>query len=314
MSIDFKIIHSGEIKHFITEIKTLYSKSFSGSIDEKYLNWLLFSQNSFASVAFDGNKLVSFLIASEENVESSGTIIKGLLFNTIMTLPEYRGKGLMVKTAKEAINYAKLCGFYVISCFPNFSSHRILNAALGFTTIYEIPRLQLAKNASQSFSTNDKIKSDNDFLLFYSERQYKAEGFTNFYTRDQDFFKWRFLNKPQSEYENYVIESDGSVMANIVLRIYKNELNIVDIQYNSEKEALALIEFTINRFHSSSFEVLTVWCPANSKIHRVFEKYNFRNQYPIVYFDMKIINEKLNKKDLLNYHNWFVNCIDDNIY
>ena len=81
----------------------------------------------------------------------------------------------------------------------------------------------------------------------------------------------------------------------------------------NETDIRMIFDYMIDFAVRNHLKKVTTWSPVNTEEHAILEFYGFRNQPPIRYFGLKVLNYSGNT-DLYDHRNWKVHMGDDNVY
>ena len=234
------------IKDFVILAKSFYN---SGDIiSERYLSWQYLNNPfglPFYSIAFDNDLIIGQYIIIPIKILIDGEILIGSLSLNTLTHPNYQGKGLFIKLAKETY---KLCSFSNVNFtigFPNPLSHKGFINKLNFDEIITLSLLfkplKLTNLLSSIFYKNN-IKHGGD-IFFNFETNFKKNIFLRYLSyndsllfdkfwnnlihdkitlfKDFNYIKWRYLDNPHRLYHPIISLNNGIITSLCILRIEK---------------------------------------------------------------------------------------------
>nr|WP_284246816.1 GNAT family N-acetyltransferase [Tetragenococcus halophilus] len=313
-----KLLTKLNFNNYTKRILDLFRLRFTAPIKLEDLQWRYMqspTDDLNAVIALDSDKVVGFIGTMPSIVKIKKDSVKAAMYTNIMTHPDYCGQGIFTQMAEKLEESLREKNYEFLYSFPNFQSNHLLIDRCGWTDIYEIPRMEVStKEICGNFSkiSESAVVQDNEFALDYSQIKPTVGG--KGFERTTSYLIWRVKNNPTAIYDNFVLCSENTVDAYIIVRKYQNEYNIVDISFGSQDQAELLIAKVIKSFQEKQYRILTVWCPTNIELHSFYEKNGFTNNAPITYFAGKYIVEDSKKYDLVNWQDWFIHGIDDNIY
>ena len=144
------------------KLESLFLASFGRPLPPGYLDWRYFDNNQeqlWFSIEMDNFDPVASYSAFPVDLVVDGTTCRTAMSMTTMTHPNWRGKGLFPKLARELYTEMETAGISAVWGFPNVNSHPQFNGKLGWRDIYEIPTmtLDLAKMGESRFSADAAV-------------------------------------------------------------------------------------------------------------------------------------------------------------
>lgn len=307
-------------KNYMGEFADLYTLCFNVPMTHKEVKWRYLdnpNKDILSCIALDKGKLVANYSTSPIRLVKNGEIIKAALSLNTMTHPDYMGQGLFVKLASMVYSNMQRDNYKLVMGFPNNISHRTFITKLNWKDISIVPTLELAVNKAKmkSLQIQCQIVSDQMYSLDYSKCMHNDHCI--YVHKDNEYLKWRYRDNPAMQYYNYaIIDKNNPAYASsrVILKEYKNRLNIVDSFFSSEEEEKALLNHTIKLAKTMGKELITCWFKLDTQEHLVLESYGFCLASPIAYFGTNILNQGHGDNEYLNEYNWYLNLSDDNVY
>jgi hypothetical protein len=303
---DSKLLTENELINLLPQFRTLYKLSFNQDVSEGYFKWRYLEnpiKDLFVSVILDKQELVHAKASIPCMIQLNGKKQKALSMTNLMVHPLHRGKGLF---SNIRFYYDEVIerGYKLMWGFPNSLSHRI-SIAWSFRDVYEIPTMQL--NLSGRVKTDlAACENDHQFKLDYSG-VYTNSSF-NCVFKSEAYLHWRYFKNPLDDYLNFVIHRNNKVSSYMVVKHFRNRLNIIDFQVSDPDEGGFLLDTSINYALSFNMDMVTAWLPRHTPIHSLSEKRGFRNNAPITYFCIReLTDEQFVSTD---YGDWFVQMGD----
>lgn len=312
---EFKLLDRKEFERAIPKLVKLYNECFTGRVDEEYFRWRYLKNpigDILVCVAIDNGNIIANYAVSPCKISYKNRIVKAALSLNTMTHPNYMGKGIFVKLANMLYDYMEVEGYKFVFGFPNYISNRTFNTKLDWKNIYEIPTME--KNVEKdNYSDVELLSTDNSFELNYTISNIDYDKKIRV-IRSEEYIKWRYLENTIYNYQNFIIEDDKIVKANIVCKEYEDKINIVDINYEDLEQAEKMIKNVLKYAKMCNKKYVTIWCNISDKLHVLLERMEFKNNYPITYFGGRILTEDKELSGLLQYCNWLISLSDDNVY
>jgi hypothetical protein len=302
-----KLLTKNELIKLLPELINLFKLSFGLDISEEYLKWRYLENpinDLIVSVVLDNQKLVHSRASIPCVMHLNGEEIKTITMTNAMVHPLYRRKGVFSK-GRFFGEYVVQMGYRLVWAFPNNLTHRLSVTSLGFRDVYEIPTMQLDLD-SPCKPRLAACETDHQFKMDYSEL-YKSSSL-NFVIKSEAYLKWRYFKNPLDDYFNFVLHRNKKVSSYLVVKLFKNRLNIIDFQVSDPEEGDFLLETSINYAHSLNMDMVTAWLPRHTIIHSLAEKRGFRNNAPITYFCIRELTDELVVSS--DYGDWFIQMGD----
>jgi hypothetical protein len=243
----------------------------------------------------------------------NGHISNTAMSMTTMTHPDWRGKGLFPKLAVELYDYAEAKQFKAVWGFPNANSHATFNSKLGWSDIYEIPTLTLNLESLNVKNIHTIVQVDRDDQFSCNYAPPLNDGLTRV-NRTREYLIWRYARNPTNRYSNYVINRDGQISSYLVVKRFRHEIDLVDIQAVNPDEARALLLTVARESNANKIVKLNCWAPTHHFIHAVLEKIGFVNDSPVTYFGGRILESSGLPAELLDYRKWYVQMGDSDVF
>ena len=317
MSIDpiIQRISKGNWDEWRLLLKALFERSFGRDLSLNYLDWRYFNnqENIFISVLGNSVTLIASYSSAPVTLSQNQKRLSSILSMTTMTSPEARGLGLFATLGEDVYLQAIENGVGFVWGFPNKLIHDPRKRKLAWQDIYEVPTLTLGL-AEQSESINDdalRVTEDSQYVLDYQPINYGDLIRTE---RTSEFLRWRYLNHPVNSYNNYVIEKNGKVLSHIVTKKYLESIDLVDIQVSCEADALALLNFIIQKSIRDKRKTISCWSSVHHFAHGVLERLGFENSVPVTYFGGRELIEGASPIGWRNFSNWYIQMGDSDVY
>lgn len=315
---EYKLLDKETFQKYKVEFSELYQMCFNVSMSPEEVEWR-FLQNPEDDlqmyVAIDQGRLVANYSVSPICLYKDGKIIKAAQSLNTMTHPGYIGKGIFVDLASRLYAHLKDEGYKMVMGFPNNISNRTFVSKLGWRDISVIPTLEINLNTTKEKAViiSKPVIEDFDFELDYTDCMNRTEKTVSVY-KTQEYLKWRYLKHPTTQYYNFVLLSkNNKVSSRIILKFYRNRLNIVDSCFSSEEEQKILMNYAIQFGRKHGKDLMTLWAKLGSREHLIIESYGAVLASPITYFGGLVFDSEENM-ELYHGHDWCLNMSDDNVY
>jgi len=312
--LELKILNKEEFFHYIPSMNNLFESAFNKKIHPNFFEWR-YLQNPNAdllvAVAILNDEIIANYSASPVLLTWKGDIFKTALSMTTMTHPEHNGKGLFTQLANMLYKEMEKKGFSTMWGFPNSNSHGVFIKKLDWKDIYEIPTLSLSvAGLSEICLTNSyTIQVDDNFELSIKFDANNSDKII--VKKNEEYYKWRYLNHPFNEYKNLVLINHGVVSGKLIYKIYNNSIDIVELQCNEDKEKGYMIDYLINNSINNRYDYIYCWENLFENSHTVLERKGFVNSLPVTYFGSReIITSSLTT----NYKDWLIQMGDSDVY
>ncbi len=307
-------------KNYMKEFADLYTLCFNVPMTQKEVEWRYLdnpNKDILSCIALDKGKLVANYSTSPIRLIKKGKVIKAALSLNTMTHPDYIGQGLFVKLASMVYSHMQEDNYKLVMGFPNNISHRTFITKLNWKDIGIVPTLELdvKKVKEKKLEKKYTIVNDTLYTLDYS-KCIKTDNHIYVY-KDNEYLQWRYRDNPSMKYYIYAVTDQNDsrfASSRIILKEYKNRLNIVDAFFINEDEEKALLNYAIEAAKKLEKELITCWFKLDTKEHLVLESYGFCLASPITYFGVNILNQDLDDSEYLNEFNWYLHLSDDNVY
>ena len=301
------LLAAEELIDLLPQIRDLYKLSFNQDMSEEYFKWRYLenpTNDLIVSVVLDKQKLIHARASIPCMMQLNGIEEKTISTTNVMVHPEYSGKGLF-SNAQFFYEEVIKRGYKLVWGFPNNLTHRMVIRAFGFSDVYEIPTMQLDLGGRER-AIIPECETDHQFKMDYSDIY--SSLLLNCVIKNEAYLNWRYYKNPLDNYYNFVVHHDKKVSSYMVVKRFRNRLNIIDLQVSDSDEGSYLLDSAINYALSSSFDMVTAWLPRHAITHSLAEKRGFRNNVPITYFCILPLTGELNISS--NYGDWFIQMGD----
>lgn len=315
---EYKFLNKESFKAYMKEFGELYTLCFNVPMNESEVEWRYLKNlgtEVLSCVAIDNGKLVANYSATPMQMIKDGKVIKIAQSLNTMTHPDYMGRGLFVDLASRLYKYLADNGYKLIMGYPNNISNRTFLTKLNWKDICVVPTLEinLDKVRKKSKDTEMVVLEDHNFDMDYSHCIYDGQDEISLY-KSQEYLKWRYAANPAAEYYNFVIANDNIASSRIILKEFRNRINMVDTYFKNENEQKVLMDYAIDFGHSRGKELLTVWAKLGTKEHLTLESYGAILASPVSYFGACVFDQSGEFDDCYDAGKWYFSMSDDNVY
>ncbi|MBO4926895.1 MAG: GNAT family N-acetyltransferase [Clostridiales bacterium] len=313
---DFVALTHENIAQFKSSFADLYTLCFNVPMDGSEVDWRYASNpmnDIFSWIAVENGQVVANYSVSPIEVMHKGKPVKCALSLNTMTHPDFSGRGLFIQLANMVYKDLKDKGYAFVMGFPNNISNRTFVNKLGWRDILVMPtmKIDIDKARVKPSGLEDSVISDDSFKLSYTSEE--AEYIH--VNKSGEYLKWRISDNPTNQYSNFVIADDDGKKAGsyIVVKEFRNLINIVDCRFRNESEMRALMNRAIAFANEKQKESITFWLKLGCWEHLVAEGMGAVLTSPVTYFGLCPFKEDLSE-DFFNAEMWYLNMCDDNVY
>lgn len=313
--LEIRVLNKEEFKMHLPSFNKLFESAFGKEIHPDFFDWR-YLQNPeddlLVAVAMVNNEIVANYSASPLRLKWAGHIYKTALSMTTMTHPEHQGKGLFPLLANTLYDEMKNRNFSGIWGFPNNNSHGPFVKKLNWKDVYEIPNFTLSIKNLDYVVLNDEfeIEQDTDYQRI---SEYKKENGSKIeVVKNLEYYRWRYANHPFNDYQGFVVTNNGLVCGYVILKVFNNSVDLLELECREKGCADALVDFLINYCLDHKLESINSWLNLFGELHIALEKRGFVNHTPLTYFGFKTLcSDKLLSYD---YKDWNIQMGDSDVY
>jgi hypothetical protein len=219
----------------------------------------------------------------------------------------HRGKGLISKLSTEVYNEVKKKKYDFSLGYSNDEGVQVDKHANNYGYIIVGKFVRYFKVVVSKKNINYKLVRtntlDQDYYSHYSN-----------YLRikkDHDYLYWRYLKKPNREYDIYNIIEDNKVVGYVVLRFLKYKCYIYDIitENDDKKHMITVLRSIENKALEHNIRLVIYNVLDNDYWKTLFNKYIYLkriNNNINYYLTVKIHNNKIPIDIILNNDNWLL--------
>ena len=301
-------------------ILKLFESSFGQTMSLDYWKWRFLDNpvidSSMIYLMWDEEVLVGHYAVSPNQLIVRGQEVLAALSMTTMTHPNYGGRGVFTRLAKELYEKEhENNNLQIVWGYPNNKSHRGFIKNLQWQNICVIPKFSIEVNNLGSIKTNGFIREIKKFLSNHALcHQELSKCYDVAPLKSESFLNWRYINNPV---ENYYCLEVGDTGAFIVVKLYDNVLTktkeIDVVEWCVPKDLVKINEVlghVVQLFGSEMVTRINMWLPLNDVQHTDFEKIGFVNTSPITY--MGYVN--LNSNHDFSCSHWYYQMGDSDVF
>lgn len=254
------------------EILSLFRVVFCRELDEKLWRWYYLENpmgESVITLCFDGETLVGHYAVTPAILYHGGNEHHAAFSMTTMTHPDYAGRGIFTKLAKEAYDRCESVGIKAIYGFPNTNSYDGFTRKLGWQGFGQVPTLEIDglpkkydKQAPLPTILHAKKSPSTDSL--WKKAIYPKKVVV---PRTREYFEWRYFRKPGAEYTVFSFEdADGALVGVIVLKLHVQDSavtgHIVDFLAIDDNDVRkSMLSEAFDFFGESGTTRISTWLP-----------------------------------------------------
>jgi len=237
---EFRLLTEGSEKlSFINGWEHAFSRSF----EKQDYGWI-FDPRNHVYGAFDGTVVAAGYCLLQSQAVFKGQPVKSGLCNNVFVTPEYQGCHLFTKLGRHVLLKAREQEMGILIGMPNekaLPGHR----RAGWTVFPKNYYLEKKGEEDLIFDEPDynhrilPIDSIN-FPLWkkaFSEFTRKiAAGRSFSIIKREDYFSWRYLERPSGDYKPFIYQEEGTVKGYVVYKYYQpfNRIHILDMEAENE--------------------------------------------------------------------------------
>ncbi|WP_423818742.1 GNAT family N-acetyltransferase [Salinimicrobium sp. TIG7-5_MAKvit] len=293
------------------DILELFKLAFKKEMSIEYWNWRFknnpFSQDILIHLMWDKNKLVGQYAVSPVEMLVEGEKMKAALVMTLMTHPDYMGKGIFPMLGKSLhSDLQNKYNYKMLYAFPNNNSHSHYGFVknLYWKDIAILPMLSLKltnlrfKNSGNlSYSIIDSFSGLAE-ILNTSEKLVKLN-------KTETYLNWRYLRNPSEDYKIITVQNGQGIAVYKILKSFHEEnqieIDIMELVYENEEILLEILHSIVHNEKKLSVNALNIWKSIFASDFLLFEKLGFKIGLPLNYLSHLSFG---NSNIISNYKNW----------
>ncbi len=245
----------------LEKIQELFSRAFGGRRETgEMLRWQMEENPSLkkrATSLWDGDTLVAYNALTPAKAVYEGRRIYTAVSGTTMANERYMGVSVQLFSECSKQNQ----DIEVIIGFPNHNSYGITTKYLNHKYIGDVAFWTCKAHRTEFCGDIRRISAFTDehgglWKGLSGRHQYMK-------IRDRDYLNWRFLKRPEYEYQAYELVENGRICGYIVTDVYVEnqvrQLQLVDFVALSEESLSALLRFCLDLVARLKCELVKAW-------------------------------------------------------
>lgn len=241
-----------------------WEAAFSRKLDVSVYNWIFNKKNDLYAI-IDGEIIVAGYCLLRNEAYYFGDVVNAALCNNVFVLPGYQGKNVFVNLGKYALKQAEELQIKIVIGIPNLNAlpgHK----RVGWTVLNNINFLEKIPGKCDFAKTVDShiIEINTKNYYIYSEKidQFSKkviQGRTFSFIKSSNYFKWRYLERPESSYRIFVFLSNNNILGYIIFKYYKqnNRLHIIDLEAMNKEVLHNLL--SIADCFTEKYSLINIW-------------------------------------------------------
>lgn len=303
-----------------THILGLFQLVFGRPMSLDYWNWRFKNNPSgltLIRLVWDNDLLVGHYAVSPVRMQVNEQTILTALSGTIMTHPDYSGRGIFTELATSTFSYiAKDFNIKVNWAFPNSNSHYGYISKLDWKDIGVLHSMYLPVAKFKQSNTVTVVP----FEEFTPKHVLKLEAVTQNFSvkvvRDLPYLNWRYIENPIVDYIMCNVKT-ADEEGFIILKRFKSqavpgtvELNIVELGLQDASRLNAIL-FEITTLIEEPVSSANLWLSLWDKRHLQLEKSGF---VPFGKQTFLCADPGEFSAEILDYRNWYYSYGDSDVY
>jgi len=306
----------------------LFESTFKRKLTNRYWNWRFCRFGiPIRYLMWEKDDVIGHYVVHPIPLKIKNRVEKILFSMSVMTHPDFKGRGIFPKLASQV--YEKAKGDYkLVIGFPNQNSSRIHFEKIGWSNLGKILEYQkeIKKPVSYSANSNFQIKQIDKFdaAIDLIWKKYRKK-FNFIVPRTSEYLNWRFIENPKkyfkrypsSQYFSFIILHNKKPEAYFVLKKFGNKkCHLVDyfgdLNYDVLKE---IIYYSIKFCYSKKIKFLSFWIPniIQKKISEIIQQCRFKSTYSDSYFGIRILNPCI-VDSIKDPNQWFITMCDSDVF
>lgn len=255
--------HALENKEEMEQFINAWEKSFLRQLPSTFYSWIFNNHNLIYGVS-EGNEIVGGYCLLKQRAYLHNDFVNIGLCNNVFVHPQHQGKNLFVRLGRYALTDAENKGIKLAIGIPNKNAlpgHK----RVGWTIFNDINFLEKEPNLFQNVEpTNWIVEINSDNFMSYAKQiedlSIKLSQSRSFsIIKDKQYFQWRYIERPFSNYRIFGWVKEEKVYGYIVLKYYEplKRIHIIDIEALNQdvfKDLLSMIHA-----FKSPYLLVNVW-------------------------------------------------------
>jgi len=279
--LEFALMEERDSAHVLALYQTLYPQL---GWTERTLKWQYFENPAGVArvwVGRDGDRVVSTYAAIPHRVYAHGQVSTGWRVQDVLTLPDYRGRGIYNEVSRKASAALFQPAFPLNFTFPNEQSHNGF-IRTGWTAAFRLP---LRTRADAATLVKRPVAAQVASISRFGERHEDVwrehrSRFRFALDRDVGYLNWRYVDHPKFHYASFEL-SQGADCAVLVLKHYERAdgsrwSHLCDLIQTSDNIALtrSALQQWINYTVEHNCQAMSCWSVGGTGFDRLLNEYS----------------------------------------
>lgn len=253
-----------------------------------------------------------------------------ILFSmSVMTHPDYRGKGIFQKLADRVYHEAQKRAYKLAIGFPNINSHTIHFEKLGwlrFGRMTEFEKRVLSASPITKAIEEYKIEELSEFNQSIDRLWHHVKSkYLLTCVRDHNFLNWRYTDHPVScflndhdfIYHKFIVTLGRRIIAYFVLKQFGSEkCHIIDLFGELDSQVMeSVISFALRYCLDNKIPKLSLWmdCKKNSLTNHPLISLGFAPKVSDTYLGIRPLYQNLSQS-ITDQENWTIRMGDSDVF
>lgn len=285
------------------KILELFELVFKKRMSLEYWNWRFrnnpFSEDILIHLMWESEKLIGQYALSPVEMEINGKIKKTALAMTLMTHPNYQGKGVFAKLGHSLHNDLKnTYGYNMVYAFPNNQTHSHYGFVknLGWKDITVIPMLSVKINDLRfklGEKTNYTVLSNFDGVVEVMNSSEKSVKIN----KTLKYLNWRYIDNPSDKYKIIEVEKDKAVVVYKIITSFSGdgnyEVDLMEMFFANDPQLLSeVLNSIVDNESGKHINGFNIWKSIFAEDQIWFEKLGFKISQPLNYLSYLNFDEQ----------------------
>lgn len=295
------------------QIVKLFSSVFNQNMSPEFWRWRYCDHpagDPLVCLAWDGDRLAAHYAASHGPLLINGEKVAAAQSMTTMTHPDYRGQGLLERTATALYDELQRDGVAAVWGFPNNKINVSRRRKLNWDAVADLPTLSRQIKPEENLSDCSLVTVDRIDARFDNA---KSSTVTLSMDHSHEILSWRIDQNPMNRYIRLVLQSGDSLDGFAILKPFKDgEFDLVLLQANDARAYPDLIMGSLAHIQSLSGTRLNCWSLPQDETRIPLERAGFQATMPVTYFGGRVL--KKITPEFSDARNWRVSMIDSDLF
>jgi len=270
-------------------------------------------------------KIVGYIAGMPREVQVGDKIIKSYLLGDLCIEEDYRGRGLFPMILFGYLKHITTLGIAILSkrmrdTWSKLAGERFKSSAIPKMTrsinigLADIPSIISTHLFRRNGGDSHIIKTVTFGPEYDDLWDSVSPNMPTMVIRKSRYLNWRFVEKPDNDYEIYSWVEDGRVLGYIVLTARGSEGMIGDILTVRNTHVVeGLIQQAMKFFRAKNIKKIVVY--AMDEYYRgIFKKHGFAETDSGMFFSTLNATDEVDKTDKSNPEKWFITAADSDAY